>query len=250
MEALRQIADQADVYSRGEGDSLRFAGELFVEGSPTGRQREVHQGDLEDILQVVRDANRQADWVLLASHTHEGGGSNDVPAEFLETLARESVDAGADIIVSHGPHELRGIEIYKGNPIFYSLGDFVFQNETVHYFPADIYQGYDMPVDTKPGALQDRRIESSSSGGFPADPKVWESVVAVPEFRSGDLEEIRLHPITLGHGEPRPRRGRPRLASPEHGREIIDYLTDLSQDYGTEIEYLPEENMGVIEVEE
>lgn len=247
MAALRDVSEQANVRTWGEGDSLWFAGERFVKGESPGRHTRLREGDVEDILQAVRDARRQADWVVVASHTHESADSIDVPAEFLETFARKSVEAGADVVVSHGPHVLRGVEIYQGRPIFYSLGDFVFQNETVQYFPADIYQEYDLPVNTMPGKLQDRRIEASSSGGFPAYPKVWESVIAVTRFREGKLADIRLHPITLGHGRPRPRRGRPRLATPEHGRAIIEHLAELSKSYGTEVQYRPEENVGVIE---
>ena len=47
------------------------------------------------------------------------------------------VDAGADLFVGHGPHVLRGVEIYKGKPIFYSLGDFIFQNETLLRLPSE-----------------------------------------------------------------------------------------------------------------
>ena len=42
-------------------------------------------------------------------------------------FARKMIDAGADVAVGHGPHVLRGIEIYKEKPIFYSLANFMFQ---------------------------------------------------------------------------------------------------------------------------
>ena len=50
------------------------------------------------------------------------------------------IDAGADVVVGHGPHVLRGIEIYKGKPIFYSLANFMFQNETLLGFQRKIMQ--------------------------------------------------------------------------------------------------------------
>ena len=53
-----------------------------------------------------------------------------MPADFIPIFARAVIDAGADVFVGHGPHVLRGIEIYKGKPIFYSLSNFIFQNET------------------------------------------------------------------------------------------------------------------------
>ncbi len=48
---------------------------------------------------------------------------------FLETFSRRCVDAGADAVIGHGPHELRGIEIYHGAPIFYSLGNFLLRQK-------------------------------------------------------------------------------------------------------------------------
>jgi capsule synthesis protein PGA_cap len=46
------------------------------------------------------------------------------PRGDLRKFARAVIDAGADAVVGHGPHVLRGIEFYKGRPIFYSLGNF------------------------------------------------------------------------------------------------------------------------------
>jgi hypothetical protein len=43
----------------------------------------------------------------------------------LRRWARVVIDAGADAVVGHGPHVLRGVEFYRGRPIFYSLGNFV-----------------------------------------------------------------------------------------------------------------------------
>lgn len=41
------------------------------------------------------------------------------------------IDAGAGVVVGHGPHVLRGIEVYKRRPIFYSLASFIFENDLV-----------------------------------------------------------------------------------------------------------------------
>ncbi|HSE66624.1 MAG TPA: CapA family protein, partial [Gemmatimonadales bacterium] len=46
------------------------------------------------------------------------------PRGDLRKWARAVIDAGADAVVGHGPHVLRGVEFYKGRPIFYSLGNF------------------------------------------------------------------------------------------------------------------------------
>ena len=57
---------------------------------------------------------------------------NDLHTLYIEA-AHWAIDQGADLFAGHGPHFLRGIEIYKNRPIFYSLGNFIFQNGTWNY---------------------------------------------------------------------------------------------------------------------
>ena len=194
--------------------------------------------DLEEIVATVKDAKRQANRVIVSSHTHEQGSARDVPADFLIQFAHAVIDAGADVFVGHGPHLLRAIEIYKGKPIFYSLGDFIFQNETVLFQPADNYEQHDLAADALPGEFYDRR--EKQVGGFRTliqDAVYWESVVATVRFTGDKVSDVRLYPITLGHGLPRPQRGRPLLAGEPLGRKIIDDLRRLSRSFGTQIDY-------------
>ena len=53
-------------------------------------------------------------------------------------MYRRAIDAGADIVLGSGPHVLRGIEIYKGKPIFYSLSNFIYQYRTPTKIPIDL----------------------------------------------------------------------------------------------------------------
>lgn len=50
------------------------------------------------------------------------------PEEYQIKVARQAIDLGADAIFGHHPHVLQGIEIYRGRPIFYSLGNFAFSS--------------------------------------------------------------------------------------------------------------------------
>ncbi len=246
MQKLREVADELGFRAGSQEDRMRFLREQFIVGDPPGWRTEAHEGDLAEILAAVRDARRQADWVIVTSHSHEGGSSREVPADFLADFARAAVDAGADIFVGHGPHVLRGIEIYNGKPILYSLSNFLFQNETIRYLPGDIYQTYDLPATATTADVFDARNEASRTGGFPGMRTYWESIVAVPSFQDGELAEIRLYPIALGFGLPRPQRGRPRLADKEAGERIIEKMRELSQPFGVEVHYLANENIGVI----
>jgi poly-gamma-glutamate capsule biosynthesis protein CapA/YwtB (metallophosphatase superfamily) len=53
----------------------------------------------------------------------------------VQFWAHAVIDAGADVVVGHGPHVDRGIEIYAGKPIVYSLGNFIMQNDQVELMP-------------------------------------------------------------------------------------------------------------------
>ena len=54
----------------------------------------------------------------------------DYPEEYARTMAKKMIDAGADIIIGSHSHTLMGIEYYKNKPIYYSLGNFVFNRST------------------------------------------------------------------------------------------------------------------------
>lgn len=185
---------------------------------------------------MVRNAARLADYVLVSIHAHESGGDSEQPAEFLVTFARPMIDAGADVFVGHGPHLLRGIEIYHGKPIFYSLGDFIFQNETVLRLPYENYRPYGLGEDQHVADFNDARY-ANDTRGFPVQRDVWESVVALARWRGNNLEGIELYPTTPGLGKPRTVRGRPMPADRELGRQIIADLADRSLAFGTVVEW-------------
>jgi poly-gamma-glutamate synthesis protein (capsule biosynthesis protein) len=81
--------------------------------------------DLNALRADIVAAREQADMVGLSMHW----GLHYVPAQISDyqvEIAHAAIDAGADIILGHHPHILKGIEVYKGKVIFYSLGNFAF----------------------------------------------------------------------------------------------------------------------------
>ncbi len=232
---LRQIL--AEVNGRpaqGGGDALNFFGRRIVAGEKPGVRTEPNKEDMAEIAGVVKNAAGLADYTIVTIHAHEGGRERTLPADFLVPFARAMVDAGADMFVGHGPHVLRGIEIYKGKPILYSLGDFIFQNETLLRLPSENYEGQNLGSTAGVNDFNDARFNFDKSG-FPADRLIWEAVVAMPKFRGDRLTELALHPITLGFGKARSVRGRPQFADGELGAKILGDLTKLSAEMGTKI---------------
>jgi poly-gamma-glutamate capsule biosynthesis protein CapA/YwtB (metallophosphatase superfamily) len=122
--------------------------------------------------------------VVVSLHAHEQLGAKDVPAEFTGSFARAMIDAGADLVVGHGPHLLRGLELYKGKPIFYSLGNFIGQNELVAKIPADGYERFRAAPDLTPGQVYQKRTQGDQAG-FPADRRYWESIVPTLSYEGG-----------------------------------------------------------------
>jgi poly-gamma-glutamate synthesis protein (capsule biosynthesis protein) len=218
--------------------------ERFEIGTAARIRTEPNAEDVAEVAAVVRNAAALSDYVIVSIHAHEGGGGT-APAEFVMTFAHAMIDAGADVFVGHGPHYLRGIEVYRGKPIFYSLGDFIFQNETLLRLPHENYATYDLGENDHVADFNARRY-ANDSRGFPANREVWESVVAVPRWRGPELVDIQLYPITLGFGKSPAERGRPLLANAELGRKIINDLIERSRPLGTTIEW--RDGIGVVRV--
>jgi poly-gamma-glutamate capsule biosynthesis protein CapA/YwtB (metallophosphatase superfamily) len=221
---------------------LRLFGTAIRSGSTNRAIDTINARDEARILREVKNAANLADYVIVTSHSHEPGNDSVIPPDWLRTFVKKCLDAGATTYVVHGPHQLRGVEIYKGKPIFYSLANFVFQNETIDPMPADHYELFELPPTALAADLYDARFKGGASG-FPSSPVWYESVVAVPTFRGSQVTEIVFHPIELGHEAPRSQRGTPRLADPATGRTIIERLAWLSADLGATIRY--ENGVGV-----
>jgi len=78
-------------------------------------------------FQSIQEAKKNFDFVLVITH---GGHENyHLPSKSFRDLLRFFVDAGADAIVNHHPHCITGFEIYKGKPIYYSIGNFLFDKK-------------------------------------------------------------------------------------------------------------------------
>lgn len=231
-------------------DPIRFRGLTFIAGATTKTIEKVNARDEDRILRNIRSAARQADYVIVTSHSHESGATPDDPPPFLIEFIKKCIDAGATTYIVHGPHRLRGIEIYKGRPIFYSLADFIFQYETTEPQGADIYDSFNVfDPNALAGDLYEPQNQRAAYGPAPENAPWWESVVAVPVFRGHRVVELRLYPIELGHttkpltGDGRAQRGTPRLAKGDMAKKIIDLMSRLSERFGTRI--INEDGVGV-----
>jgi poly-gamma-glutamate synthesis protein (capsule biosynthesis protein) len=198
-----------------------------------GGQTEALEGPLESDVKAMEDevvmARRHNDVVMVSLHNHDVShhrvyGRQDTTPPNDEIMFHRAVDAGADIVLGSGPHVLRGIEIYKGKPIFYSLSDFIYQYRTPDKIPIDLIHQRDTEIERPTNvSVWDRRDPSF----------IFEGMVVRMTVNAEKLRRIELIPITID--EEGPLYGVPRLASSARTKEIIETLQRLSAPYGTKV---------------
>lgn len=255
IQHLKDIAAQTDINAQRNLDILEgffledpdgeavFGGHRFMESQKTGLKRIPNEIDLKRIIAAIHEAKRQADYVVVSIHSHEMQGEDKQrSADFVELISKRFIDEGAHTILGHGPHILRGIEIYKKRPIFYSLGNFIFQNDTVESLPADFYEKYNLSSDRNVADAIDTRSRNNTVG-LGVNPLVWESVIPIWKMKQGELVELKLYPIELGFGQERYQKGWPKLSADD---SILKVLKNLSEPYKTKIKI--ENHVGIVEL--
>ena len=225
---------------------LDLFGEHFQLGQRAGYHYEIDPIDLQENLRSIRLGTQHSDLLLATIHAHEEALGCGLPADFLRELAHAAIDAGAGAFLGHGIHHLGPIEIYKGRPIFYGLGNF-FWGDIQQPLPGNLFEQY---RDLLAGALgdPDRATDADltallNARDFKQD-RVFQTIVAVTRYDRGRASEIRLYPVDLGYGMRLTRSGVPRMASPQTARVILERLQRLSEPYGTTIRI--EDSVGVI----
>jgi poly-gamma-glutamate capsule biosynthesis protein CapA/YwtB (metallophosphatase superfamily) len=231
----------------GSSDAIQYnyRGDRYQLGETFDIRTSCNEDDLTENLRQIREARRQADWVIVSLHNQDMIGKSWLTAqkrteiteqpEFVQDFAHRCIDAGADAFAGHGPHIFMGVEIYRGKPIFYSLGNLIMQNETLRHIPANPMERFGLDPRSTPSDFFDLRTANGTKG-HPASPEFWQSIVAVCRFEKQGLRAIELLPVDLGFGRPRAQRGRPLLADEQLGKIILDRLGGMSDRFGTRIE--------------
>jgi poly-gamma-glutamate synthesis protein (capsule biosynthesis protein) len=247
IEALKIIARELSLRQRsGNDDVYHFLENKFLVGDDTGVHTQPNHDDLEGNLESIREAKRQADWIFFSLHCHQGREEDNFkPADFIETFARKCIDTGAHAFLGHGPHFMKGIEIRDGKPIFYSLGNFIYQNMTIPRMPAEFYERFGLnKYQGTPADAYDARSKKHHAYAGPHAYERWISFYPKMVFEGDRLVELKLYPIDLGENKPRSQRGRPITAGKKLAEKILGILKNRSKPYGTEI--IVENGIGIV----
>ena len=165
--------------------------------------------DVDRAAAAIEAARAEADYVVLALHwgvpPFWRPRFQDGLADYQVEVGHALIEAGADVIVGHHPHSLQEVEIYRGKPIFYSLGNFVFHHNRgpVHETPVSRNAPYSVNVDR-------RNCEWS------------ETVIVLVDLSATGAARYSLQPALLDAG------GNPHLLEGDEARAVSERLDALS----------------------
>ncbi len=228
-----------------DAQEITFKDELYRVSAKPGLRYDMDLYDHAGLLKAVRDAKQNADLVVFTIHAHESptGLDDDTPEppDFLVTLFHNAVDAGADVILGGGPHSLRGVEIFKGRPVFYGMGVFFIKGE-IKALQETMFRVFPDANGRAPAPKPPER--SVRAGGNPAS--WYDGVVAATDFENGKAKTVRLYPLDVGNTYEPSRRGIPHLADAANALRILETLQKESAQFGTNISI--EGSVGVIRI--
>jgi hypothetical protein len=162
---------------------------------------------------------------------HKGVGFTPIEIAWYEQqISYAAIDAGADLILGHHAHILKGIEQYKGKIIFHGLGNFVVAMPPVHEGPVtwafqqwgermeDIFGGYNKPDPEYPG--------------YPWHPETAQTIIAKCTIDSGRISRAGYLPCLIN------KQGQPEvLENDEKGQQVFDYMDKITRAAGLNARY-------------
>jgi poly-gamma-glutamate capsule biosynthesis protein CapA/YwtB (metallophosphatase superfamily) len=198
----------------------------YTPGVPAQCITFAYQGDLHALCERIRRTRPQVDAVVVYFHW----GVHFVRAmlaDYQYEVGHACVDAGADAVLGCGPHILKGIEIYKGKPIFYSLGN--------------LFMGRGVPLPPPPGApvQQPRGIAANDLYvmyekvlGARRHDEERRSMIASIGFEGGRISRVSFLPAYLGAGYPEALG-----AEDPRSQEVSAYVSEISAEAGFDTQF-------------
>lgn len=180
-----------------------------------------HIDDLNNMLEDIRALRPRVDILVVSQHW----GIHFTPAvlaDYQRIVAHYALDEGADVVIGHHTHILKGIEVYKGKPIFYSLANFAAEG------PEAYFEGRD-------GLLNDSRHADIRrlNADFAENPKrtmprdSFKTIIAKMTVRDRRISGFSFIPVWIDENSYVPeilRHDDPRF------REVVDYLREITAD--------------------
>jgi hypothetical protein len=193
-------------------------------GTPVNVYTFADQQDLDLLQQDIVQAKKAADLVVLAFHwgIHF---TEHLLGMYQEQVAHAAIDTGADLIFGSHPHLIKGMEVYKGKAIFYSLGNFAMREQ---FHGSNDYSriagaGHTQQLDMLYGYRLDPKYKLYAS-----PPKSRTCLIARCLIENKKIEKVTVRPGLINAlGQPEPLKGKdPRFA------KFLEYLDAISKSQG------------------
>ncbi len=237
----------------GEQDSdteFHFMGRKFALSDRFDFTTAPYQVDLERNYRWIREARRQAEFVVVAFH--DQGARRPAEEEYTRIFAYGAIDAGADVYVNTGCRH-GGIEIYKGKLILHGLPAFFIQNEQVRQVPNQMMSRWGLqPDESTPADFLDARDHGEAHGtnvmtSFRNTDFRGSAIHTVSYDEDRNLKEVRIYPLTKISTGRRSQLGRPQWEpDTEEAQQVLERAVERSKRFGTEVE--KENGIGVVRV--
>ncbi len=192
-----------------ESYNVDFASTMEQPGSAPYVFTRAWREDVERAVAAIDAVRSEAHLVVLALHwgvpPFWRSRFQDGLADYQIEVGHALIDAGADVIVGHHPHSLQEVEVYRGKPIFYSLGNFIFHLNM--------------------GPIRETIVSRNAPYSVSVDRRnrIWsETVIVMAEIdEDGDLC-YHLHPVLLDET------GNPQLLHGDEAQALIERLDEMS----------------------
>lgn len=185
--------------------------------------------DLEALAADIEGLRSKADVVIVSIHW----GIHFVPAQLADyqvAVAHKAIDCGADMILGHHPHILKGIEVYKGKVIFYSLGNFAIEQPGA--FMQDLY------TRRRHKEIEELNPNWDQGREYPLPPETRKSIIAIARLQKGCIKEVSFIPVTIGTGS------EPEILLPDDKRfeDVVHYIQEITDNQRIETHFVLAEN--------
>jgi hypothetical protein len=198
-------------------------GEHALPGSPPRTLTSAYREDLDFLQQAIADLRQRADAVVVSFHWGEGI-QPFVLMDYERDTARRAIDFGADAVICHHHHTLRGVDFYRGQPIFHGI---------CHFVPDYPHIERDVPPEMMTwiaAAYGEYAIQLHADYPLlPMHPDSRNTMVAAIRFVDGKVADVGAIPCRINP------KGQPHAVSldtPE-GRDWLAFFGEVSERSGT-----------------
>jgi hypothetical protein len=179
--------------------------------------------NLKAMVEDVKKAKSQADLLVVSMHC----GIRMKPAviaEYQMAIAHAAIDAGADLIIQHHAHMLRGIEVYCGKLIFYGLGNFAVEV----YFMTEEWAASCAGKEDIKYLNPDWKPPYPDYPSYPFPPDSRKAIIAKCTINNKEITKVSFIPAYIN------KQGEPEILVPEDERfgEVVKYMEDITKDQG------------------